>query len=436
MSDSYVFKRKNTYYFRIKIPLDILPYFERKEIWKSLKTGYLKTAKSASRSLAFNIEQLFIWIRSGMLTDSQIKLLVKEHLSNTLRGSEAIRTRAILTALPKGSATIPPVSEWRDTAISTFHHVIDQTKQQLFSNDFSTIKAYVNQALERNDISYDENTPAYTKLCREYLKAEIAISKIELERLDGNYDNSFDGFLESVISDGKQVHTDPETKDTGMMLSELIAGHIKESQQAEAWTDKTLAENISIYRMFLEIMGDIDISTITHKDLIGFRDKLVKLPANRGKKPELKGKSISQILLMKNVDAMSVTTVNKYLIRLSSLFKWAAKHSYITTNYAEGLTLPKSKRADQEREAYSEADIKKLLTNLKLDPQKPERYWIPLIALYQGMRLEEICQLHLIDIIELEGIPCFDISEGEGKKVKTLSSRRKIPIHPTLISLG
>jgi hypothetical protein len=143
MSDSYLFRRNNTYYFRIKIPLDILQHFDRKEIWKSLKTSYLQSAKSASRSLTYNIEQLFIWIRSGMLTDTQIKQIVKEHLTNTLKGREFIRTKGILTTLPKGTESIPPMSEWRDTAVTTFHDVIEQSKLQLFNNDFSTIKAHV-----------------------------------------------------------------------------------------------------------------------------------------------------------------------------------------------------------------------------------------------------------------------------------------------------
>lgn len=431
-----LFKRGCYYYIRLWVPEDVKCYIDRREIWTSLRTKSYLNAKKLAKSVYYNTESLFTQIRSGMLTDTQIKQIIKEHLTNTLKGSEFIRSRGILTALPKSTEIIPPNTEWRDTAVSTYHDVIEQCKQQLFNNNFSMIKAYVNHALERNGITYDEKTPEYSKLCREYLKAEIAISKVELERLDGNYDNSFDGFMASIVATDKPLQSASEEKPVGMMLTELIAEHIKEAQQAESWTEKTFAENDSIYKVFLEVMGDREIPTITHKDLIRFRDILVKLPANRGKNPKLNAKTIAQIMEMKDIESMSVSTVNKYLIRVSSLFKWAAKHSYISVNYAEGLTLPKSKRADQEREAYSEADIKKLLTNLKHDPKNPERYWIPLIALYQGMRLEEICQLHLTDIIEQEDIPCFNISEGGDKKVKTLSSRRIIPIHPTLISLG
>lgn len=431
-----LFKRGCYYYIRLWIPDDVKCYIEKREVWASLRTKSYRNAKVLAKSVCYNAEALFTQIRSGMLTDSQIKQIVQEHLTNTLRGSEFIRTKGILTALPKGTETIPNTAEWQSTAVTTFQEVINQTNKQLFNNDFSKIKAYVDQALEHNGIAYDENTPEYTKLCREYLKAEIAISKVELERLEGNYDNDFDGFLKSLVTSEQNVATRTAEEEPGMFLSELITEHIKEAQQAESWTDKTFAENEGIYKVLLELMGDRNISGITHKDLIGIRDKLVKMPANRGKNPKLKNKTLAEIAKMKDVDPMSISTVNKYLIRVSSLFKWAAKHGYISTNYAEGLTLPKTQRADQEREAYSPEDIEKMLLHLKLDPMKPERYWIPLIALYQGMRLEEICQLYVKDIIVKDEISCFNICEGEDKRVKTLSSRRIVPVHPRLISLG
>ncbi len=65
------------------------------------------------------------------------------------------------------------------------------------------------------------------------------------------------------------------------------------------------------------------------------------------------------------------------------------------------------------------------------------RYWIPLIGLFTGVRLGEICQLHISDIKKSSGVWFFDInSDSEDKKLKNLSSKRQIPIHPVLIDLG
>ena len=170
--------------------------------------------------------------------------------------------------------------------------------------------------------------------------------------------------------------------------------------------------------------------------MMQFRDKLAKLPANRDKIKEYKGKSIEQILTMRNVVPMSKTTVNKYLIRTSTLFKWAVKHGYIPTNVAEGLTLTKTRRVELEREAYSQEDIQNVINNLGYDKAQPHHYWVPLIGMYQGMRLDEICQLHVDDIVMQEDIPCISVNGAGDKKMKNQSSERIIPIHPMLIRLG
>lgn len=75
MSDNHLMQRNSIYYFRIKMPHDIAPYFSRREIWKSLQTKNDKTAKKNITKLLYVTERLFLHVRSGMYTDSQIMLL-------------------------------------------------------------------------------------------------------------------------------------------------------------------------------------------------------------------------------------------------------------------------------------------------------------------------------------------------------------------------
>lgn len=66
------------------------------------------------------------------------------------------------------------------------------------------------------------------------------------------------------------------------------------------------------------------------------------------------------------------------------------------------------------------------------------RFWIPAIALFSGMRLNEICQLHTADVQELDGIWCFVVSAigADDKQLKTATSERLVPIHATLRRMG
>jgi len=65
-------------------------------------------------------------------------------------------------------------------------------------------------------------------------------------------------------------------------------------------------------------------------------------------------------------------------------------------------------------------------------------FWSPYLALYHGARLEELCQLRVVDIKTEAGtgIIYLDIHGRDGRKVKTQSSERKVPLHPGLVQLG
>jgi integrase len=64
-------------------------------------------------------------------------------------------------------------------------------------------------------------------------------------------------------------------------------------------------------------------------------------------------------------------------------------------------------------------------------------YWVPLLGLFTGARIGELCQLRTVDIVERDGIPCIDINKkAPGAKLKNKSAARLIPIHPELVRLG
>ena len=69
MGNTCILKRNNVYYFRIKIPVDLILHINRKEIWKSLQTTNYKLTLTYAKSINYCLEQLFTWIKSGMLSD-------------------------------------------------------------------------------------------------------------------------------------------------------------------------------------------------------------------------------------------------------------------------------------------------------------------------------------------------------------------------------
>ena len=77
------------------------------------------------------------------------------------------------------------------------------------------------------------------------------------------------------------------------------------------------------------------------------------------------------------------------------------------------------------------------LTAESLAINKPERYWVTLLSAYSGARLNEICQLDVIDIQELDGIWTINLNANSAdKSIKTEAGSRLVPIHPKLMELG
>lgn len=64
-------------------------------------------------------------------------------------------------------------------------------------------------------------------------------------------------------------------------------------------------------------------------------------------------------------------------------------------------------------------------------------YWIPLLGLFTGARIGELCQLEAVDIQKVDGVDVLRITDqGEEKTLKTAASRRIVPVHSELIRLG
>ncbi len=199
-------------------------------------------------------------------------------------------------------------------------------------------------------------------------------------------------------------------------------------------------ENEGSYRLMLDILGDIEVASVDRLVVRTLRDKLLVLPANLYKLfPKLTACEVlgnTGYLTSSGLSPMSITTVNKHISRFSSLMKQCVKEGHISTNPAVGLKMKQKRRQDEERKAYSTEDLKKIYENLPSKKDKQERYWIPLIGMLSGLRLDEICQLYTEDVKEVDGVWCLDVNSNHDKKVKTLAGERVVPMHPALISLG
>jgi len=219
--------------------------------------------------------------------------------------------------------------------------------------------------------------------------------------------------------------------------------------------EKMLDEYKVITDEFIEIVGNIPVSTLSKDSIRTYISTQIKLPPSRRKNPKYREMSIVEVMKLKGVKPQSRINVNKFLTRLTTFMNFGVSQGYIKENYILGMKIPIPKtEGRKKREPFSPEDLGKILSpksyldwtvdfGLKTKSAKPNVvkyqnpfYWSFLIGIFSGMRTNETAQLRIEDIIKKENVWMFSIDETEGKSVKTTSSIRKVPVHPTLISLG
>lgn len=179
-------------------------------------------------------------------------------------------------------------------------------------------------------------------------------------------------------------------------------------------------------RLFVECHGDIGMRSITREDAIKFKKHLREMPRRNGGK-------------------LTDTTVRSYLGWLNALANWVIdEHGWETLSPFRNMA--KKDRQKATANAYLEwtpDQLKILFTsedfaNAPLDPrERNHRFWLPLFAIYQGRRVDEIGTRLISDVREFDGIPYINVArEVDGQSTKSPSSINAYAIHPELIRLG
>ena len=223
------------------------------------------------------------------------------------------------------------------------------------------------------------------------------------------------------------------------LFARLIEDFVEEKTLSGNW--KKAASNGRKQQLIrcLEYFGERDISTITRDDAMSFMKVLMRLPLNIKKKKELADKTLAEIADKNKGATLSPKSVNMAMNDVSGFFKWCSHFGHVESNLFEGLSVKETTKALTQRLPYSVPELTKLFNDqtFQLQHCEPSDFFLPLLGLYTGARLNELCQLHTTDVREIADVWVIDINDDdEQKSIKTKDSRRVVPIHPELIRLN
>lgn len=162
----------------------------------------------------------------------------------------------------------------------------------------------------------------------------------------------------------------PAPSPVDIVFSDLQTAFLREKEVSKGWRLKTEEDHRAVFSLFIEIFGDIPLQNIDKSIMRDFKQTIIQLPPNMRKVSKYRNKSIPAILKMKPEKTLSAHTVNKYLSRLSGLFAYAVTHGYMLTNPAGGFKVKLQSRPDEEREAYTNDDLKNY-SPIPMSPARP-----------------------------------------------------------------
>ena len=233
----------------------------------------------------------------------------------------------------------------------------------------------------------------------------------------------------------------PSVKHT---IKQVVEEYIQEKRSSNDITPNTLNDAVKMLNLAKEFLGEnTSIEEANNRALlIKYKETLKKLPKNRNK-GKYKGKNINALAKMNMPEAgLSVATTNKYLMYLTSLFKYAEQRDYISKSQAYKLQDKNMVHPRNQNDRFDSDELVILFSKLKDlygNGNKQEKLWIPLISLFTSCRLNEICQMTFNDLLRKDGVWCFKIAtedDDKNKSLKTVYSHRILPLHKTLINLG
>ena len=171
------------------------------------------------------------------------------------------------------------------------------------------------------------------------------------------------------------------------------------------------------------------------------------LPKRRSQTAPYTGKTLAQLMAqdIPEGDKLRASTLTAAFANVRSFVNWLEEERLLDQDWpARSLNKVLEvhrKTSGVKPTAFTDQELTLLFHPDHFRPghlRASWHFWLPLLGLHTGARLEELCQLHLEDIRQEDGSGArfLDINDEGSKHLKSEAGKRKVPIHPALIALG
>ncbi|HDR9037651.1 TPA: hypothetical protein QDB07_005198, partial [Burkholderia vietnamiensis] len=426
------------YYFRRKVPLELRAQLQKTEIWVSLETPCRTEAITRLPMAALEYERLVAparaaaasaamaadaWLPHGMravddephpyhptvqppgttrLHALHIPRLVERYTVNALANDDEARP----TYFEKESDEADK-DDYDDEAHRT---LLLEARQQLrrarASEDFSDVRETVEEHLTWERAWLPAASTEFVALLKAIADAQLAVVEEELRRIEGEV--------------GETPELIPLVDEYDTWEAALKYWKVERMPSPKTVNDVTMQ-----IQRFKSHAGDLPLSVLTPDHVERFKTLCLE-------KDEVEHGRVNTILSL--LSPLITLAMRKKLTKLAS-------------NPFSGMKYP-AKVVELNRKTVRTAFTTDQLNDVFASPvytrgHRPGKgggdaaFWIPLLGLHTGARVEDLCRLTVADVVKRDGVWCFHLHDSKREaRTGNRTVMRHVPVHRNLLQLG
>ncbi len=378
---NYLAQQSSGYVFRLKVPRQS----GKGELRFSLKTRDRLLATRRAADVALRIKEDISTMEQ--LTREQIRQLVSEYVRDSLTSIRGyVVHRKPLT---------PDIHAARVEALDL---ALVSLQEDLALNRLDSVQGEVDTVLKKAGLGA---TPELRQeLAHALLSASVRLTTSQLDAMRTGH------------PPGSPVRAPKAEATSGPTFSEVFESWWQ--TQSKAWAKRTVVEYSQMRRVVEAELGSRPVADLKPVHIESLGRKLL-------------------------AQGLSAKSAGRYVVMVGLVLKYAVKLDLVPKNVAAGMAPPESKAsAKDERKAFSPANLKAIFGERwrELKEKAPAKFWVPLLGLYTGCRLEEMSQLYTDDAIVLDGVPCIVVQATRPDQSVKTGEKRTVPLHPVVLAEG
>lgn len=434
--------RNGRYYHRHRIPEDLLLTADgKKEHIKSLKTSDYRVAIER-----FHIAEAKLQADWRKLRHRKAEFFAARHVQVATVLSELTEDDINRIAQHVEAAALSGDEKRREDGNYDITEIADY--QRAYSDALPAMKA----AVAVGDIE------VLGPLLKQFLylhRYEDHLGESDFRRLAIAFGRALIRTNEKLLRryEGEEVPTPKTATREQHLLSEVINDYIAkyQAEKFEAMHKKVSA----VLPMFLNVVGDKPIHALRQTDINRFFEIVNRLPPRWKDVARQKRLTVHEVADL-GLGEMSPATFEGTYKAVITPFLSSARTNWQDKGFPTTLTTEMIRYTGSREEGagHQRALRRQELERLFIGPEmagfakRPDElhmFWLPHLGLFTGARVNELCQLNpCVDVLkdESSGVWYLNITEHSEadenirKRVKTKSSRRKVPVHSQLIAMG